>query len=100
MNLLQKTRKINAMLQASAGKPVFYRGDIVVVEKANFLGISEFDPNDVQVGDIVVYIHAFLGIYLESSGSKFYLHGFLVYGFKESAPQCMAYLKYSTSYLI
>jgi len=36
-------------------EPVLYRGDIVIVEKANFLGIHEFDPNDVQVGDIVVY---------------------------------------------
>jgi signal peptidase len=36
-------------------EPVFYRGDIVVVEKVNFLGINEFDPNTVEVGDIVVY---------------------------------------------
>jgi len=36
-------------------EPVFYRGDIVVVEKVNFLGIQEFDPNDAQIGDIVVY---------------------------------------------
>jgi len=36
-------------------EPVFYRGDIVVVEKTNFIGINEFNPNDAQVGDIVVY---------------------------------------------
>ena len=36
-------------------EPVFYRGDIVIVEKANFLGIHEFNPDDVEVGDIVVY---------------------------------------------
>ena len=36
-------------------EPVFYRGDIVVVEKADMFGISEFNPNDVKVGDIVVY---------------------------------------------
>lgn len=36
-------------------EPVFYRGDIVVVEKTDFLEINEFKPNDVQVGDIVVY---------------------------------------------
>jgi signal peptidase len=36
-------------------EPVFYRGDIVVVEKSNFLGIEEFDPGDTKVGDIVVY---------------------------------------------
>lgn len=36
-------------------EPVFYRGDIVVVEKTDFLGISEFNSSNVQVGDIVVY---------------------------------------------
>ena len=36
-------------------EPVFYRGDIVILEKADFFGIQEFDPNDVQVGDVVVY---------------------------------------------
>ncbi|MEA4957063.1 hypothetical protein SDC9_17067 [bioreactor metagenome] len=36
-------------------EPVFFRGDIVVVEKADFLGIHEFDPNNAKVGDIVVY---------------------------------------------
>jgi signal peptidase I len=36
-------------------EPVFYRGDIVVVEKTDFLGIHEFDPNNAKVGDIVVY---------------------------------------------
>ena len=36
-------------------EPVFYRGDIVVVEKTNFLGINEFNPENAQVGDIVVY---------------------------------------------
>ena len=36
-------------------EPVFYRGDIVVVEKNNFLGIPEFDSNNAQIGDIVIY---------------------------------------------
>ncbi|MDP3035410.1 MAG: S26 family signal peptidase, partial [Methanobacteriaceae archaeon] len=36
-------------------EPVFYRGDIVLVEKANFLGIHEFNPEDVKKGDIVIY---------------------------------------------
>ncbi|MCL2115104.1 MAG: signal peptidase I [Methanobrevibacter sp.] len=36
-------------------EPVLYRGDIVIVEKSNFLGISEFNPDTVQVGDVVVY---------------------------------------------
>ncbi|OQD58594.1 putative peptidase [Methanobrevibacter arboriphilus JCM 13429 = DSM 1125] len=36
-------------------EPVFFRGDIVVVEKADFIGLHEFDPNNAEVGDIVVY---------------------------------------------
>ena len=36
-------------------EPAFYRGDIVMVEKANFLGIQEFNVNDIQKGDVVVY---------------------------------------------
>lgn len=36
-------------------EPVMYRGDIVVIEKSNLLGLQEFNPEDVQVGDIVVY---------------------------------------------
>jgi signal peptidase len=36
-------------------EPVFYRGDIVVVEKTDFLGINEFNSSNAQVGDIVVY---------------------------------------------
>ncbi len=33
-------------------EPVFFRGDIVVVEKADFLGFHEFDPNNAEVGGI------------------------------------------------
>ena len=36
-------------------EPAFYRGDIVVVQKADFIGINEFDPENVQIGDVVVY---------------------------------------------
>ena len=36
-------------------EPVMYRGDIVVLEKANLLGLQEFNPDEVEVGDIVVY---------------------------------------------
>ena len=45
---------LNVVVSGSM-EPVFYRGDIVAVEKADFFGIHEFDPNDVKVGDIVVY---------------------------------------------
>ena len=36
-------------------EPVLYRGDIVLVEKTDFLGINEFNPDNINVGDIVVY---------------------------------------------
>jgi len=36
-------------------EPVMYRGDIVILQQADILGFHEFDPNTVQVGDIVVY---------------------------------------------
>ena len=45
---------LNVVVSGSM-EPVFYRGDIVAVEKASFFGINEFNPDDVQVGDIVVY---------------------------------------------
>ena len=61
-------------------EPVLYRGDIVVVEKVNFLGINEFDPNTLKVGDIVVYnarwfpnpvIHRVINV-SEVNGAKYY----------------------------
>lgn len=36
-------------------EPTFYRGDIVILEKADFFGIHEFDPEELQIGDVVVY---------------------------------------------
>ena len=45
---------LNVVVSGSM-EPVMYRGDIVVVEQANILGFHEFSPNDVEVGDIVVY---------------------------------------------
>ncbi len=36
-------------------EPTFYRGDIVILEKADFFGLQEFNPEDVQIGDVVVY---------------------------------------------
>ncbi|MCR5026407.1 MAG: signal peptidase I [Methanobrevibacter sp.] len=61
---------LNVVVSGSM-EPVFYRGDIVAVEKANLFGIQEFNPDDVKVGDIVVYnakwfnqpvIHRIVGI--------------------------------------
>lgn len=63
-------------------EPVFYRGDIVLVEKANFLGINEFNPEDVEKGDIVIYnanwfpdpvIHRVVGTGTANNGTKYYI---------------------------
>lgn len=45
---------LNVVVSGSM-EPVFYRGDVVVIEKTNFLGIDEFNPDDLNVGDIVIY---------------------------------------------
>ena len=45
---------LNVVVSGSM-EPAFYRGDIVLVEKSDFLGIQEFNPSDVKVGDVVVY---------------------------------------------
>ncbi|WP_407454251.1 signal peptidase I [Methanobrevibacter sp.] len=52
--VLIAAQHLNVVVSGSM-EPAFYRGDIVMVQKADFLGIHEFDPNDVQVGDVVVY---------------------------------------------
>lgn len=36
-------------------EPTFYRGDVVVIEKTNFLGMEEVNPNNLNVGDVVIY---------------------------------------------
>ncbi len=52
--VLLAAQHLNVVVSGSM-EPAFYRGDIVLVEKADFLGINEFNPDDVQVGDVVVY---------------------------------------------
>ena len=52
--VLVAAQHLNVVVSGSM-EPAFYRGDIVLVEKANFLGIQEFNPEDVKVGDVVVY---------------------------------------------
>ncbi len=78
--VLIAAQHLNVVVSGSM-EPVFYRGDIVVIEKADFLGIHEFDPNDVQVGDIVVYdaawysepvIHRVINI-TEINGTTYYM---------------------------
>jgi signal peptidase len=77
---LMLAQHMNVVVSGSM-EPVFHRGDIVVVEKANFLGLREFDPNTAQVGDIVVYnaewfpkpvVHRIIDV-TEVNGSKFYI---------------------------
>ena len=52
--VLIAAQHLNVVVSGSM-EPAFYRGDIVLVEKADFLGINEFNPDDVEVGDVVVY---------------------------------------------
>lgn len=79
---LVAAQHLNVVVSGSM-EPVFYRGDIVAVEKVNLfgLGIQEFDPDDVEVGDIVVYdakwvneavIHRVINI-TEINGSTYYV---------------------------
>ena len=78
--VLIAAQHLNVVVSGSM-EPAFYRGDIVLVEKANFLGINEFNPNDVQVGDVVVYdakwfdqpvIHRIINI-TEINGTTMYM---------------------------
>ena len=52
--VLIAAQHLNVVVSGSM-EPAFYRGDIVMVEKTNFLGIQEFNVNDIQKGDVVVY---------------------------------------------
>ena len=72
---------LNVVVSGSM-EPVFYRGDIVMVEKTDFFGLQEFSVDDVKVGDIVVYnakwynqpvIHRVINITHDSSGNTLYL---------------------------
>ena len=52
--VLIAAQHLNVVVSGSM-EPVMYRGDIVVLDKANLLGLQEFNPDEVEVGDIVVY---------------------------------------------
>ena len=45
---------LNVVVSGSM-EPTFYRGDVVVIQKANFLGLSELNTTNLNVGDIVIY---------------------------------------------
>jgi len=72
---------LNVVVSGSM-EPVFYRGDVVVIEKANFLGLQEVNPETLKVGDIVIYqatwfpepvIHRIISIQKGSDGKTYYV---------------------------
>ncbi|MDD3753149.1 MAG: signal peptidase I [Methanobacterium sp.] len=72
---------LNVVVSGSM-EPVFYRGDVVIIEKTNFMGISEMDVEDLKIGDIIIYdatwfaepvIHRIIGIKQGSDGKKYYI---------------------------
>lgn len=78
--VLIAAQHLNVVVSGSM-EPAFYRGDIVLVEKADLFGIKEFNPDDVQVGDVVVYdaawfdqpvIHRIINI-VDVNGSTMYV---------------------------
>ena len=72
---------LNVVVSGSM-EPVFQRGDVVVIEKSNFIGIQEINPADLKVGDIIIYkatwfpepvIHRIISIQEGSDGQKYYI---------------------------
>jgi signal peptidase len=63
-------------------EPVFYRGDVVVIEKTDFLGIHEINNDDLKIGDIVIYhatwfpepvIHRIIATGTSTNGTPYYV---------------------------
>jgi signal peptidase I len=63
-------------------EPVFYRGDVVVIEKTDFLGIHEINADNLKIGDIVIYhatwfpepvIHRIIATGTSTNGTPFYV---------------------------
>ena len=52
--VLIAAQHLNVVVSGSM-EPSFYRGDIVLIQKADFFGIHEFDVDDIKPGDVVVY---------------------------------------------
>jgi signal peptidase I len=72
---------LNVVVSGSM-EPVFYRGDVVVIEKTSLFGIQEVNPTDLKVGDIVIYnatwfpepvIHRIISIQKGSDGQTYYV---------------------------
>ena len=52
--VLIAAQHLNVVVSGSM-EPAFYRGDIVMIQKADFFGLHEFNVDDINVGDVVVY---------------------------------------------
>jgi len=52
--VLVAAQHLNVVVSGSM-EPSFYRGDIVLVQKADFFGLHEFNTADIKKGDVVVY---------------------------------------------
>jgi len=72
---------LNVVVSGSM-EPVFYRGDVVLIEKTNFLGLEEINPNNLKVGDIIIYhanwfpepvIHRIISIVTTDNGKRYYV---------------------------
>ncbi|BDZ67303.1 signal peptidase I [Methanobacterium ferruginis] len=74
---------LNVVVSGSM-EPVFYRGDVVVVEKTNLfgLGLQEVNPSDLKVGDIIIYqatwfpepvIHRIISVQTGEDGQTYYV---------------------------
>lgn len=72
---------LNVVVSGSM-EPTFYRGDVVVIEQANFLGFHEMDAENLKIGEIIIYdatwfgepvIHRVISIKQGSDGKTYYV---------------------------
>lgn len=72
---------LNVVVSGSM-EPTFARGDVVVIQKTNFLGISELNNSDLNVGDVVIYdatwfpdpvIHRIISKGIDPNGRLYYV---------------------------
>ncbi len=72
---------LNVVVSGSM-EPVFYRGDVVIIENTNFLGFNEIDAESIKVGDIIIYdatwfsepvIHRIISIQQGPDGKKYFV---------------------------
>jgi signal peptidase len=75
------SQHMNVVVSGSM-EPVFYRGDIVIIEKTSFLGIQELNPESIRKGDIIIYdatwfpepvIHRVIGVETDRNGNRYYI---------------------------